>query len=295
MRRALIFAIATAIGLMLVSVILAEGALRIRDRPPAKPGLAITIAHQTGAAWQSVQVAGADGARLDGWLFSPRAPNGAGVILMHGVADTRMGMTGHAPFLLEAGYTVLVPDSRGHGSSGGDMITYGVREAADIHLWAGSLLGQPGITKLYGLGQSMGAAILLESLPREPRFRALVADCPFANFEEIAFDRLAQQGFAGRALSWPVVPLGFLYTRARYGVNLWSASPAEAVRNTRTPVLLIHGAEDDNIPPRHSRELHALNPAATELWEVPRAGHVASLIAAPEAYRRRVTEWFRNH
>jgi dipeptidyl aminopeptidase/acylaminoacyl peptidase len=295
MRRALIFAIATGFGLMLVTVIVAEGALRIRDRPPAKPGFANTIARQTGAAWQSVQVAAADDARLDGWLFTPRAANGSGVILMHGVGDTRMGMTGHAPFLLDAGYTVLLPDSRGHGSSGGDMITYGVREAADIHLWAGTLLAQPGITRLYGLGQSMGAAILLESLPREPRFRALVADCPFATFEEIAFDRLAQQGFAGRALSWPVVPLGFLYTRARYGVNLWSASPAEAVRNTRTPVLLIHGAEDDNIPPRHSRELHAVNPAATELWEVPHAGHVASLITAPEVYRRRVTEWFRNH
>jgi hypothetical protein len=204
-------------------------------------------------------------------------------------------MTGHAPFLLRAGYTVLLPDSRGHGASGGAITTYGVLEAADIHRWADLLLRQPGIGRLYGLGQSMGAAILLESLPREPRFGALVADCPFATFQEIAYDRLAQRGAVGRIASWPVVNMGFVYARVRYGVNLWNASPADAVRGTHTPVLLIHGSEDENIPLRHSRELHALNLADTQLWVVQGAGHVASLITQPEAYEHRVIGWFAAH
>jgi len=295
MRRAIRLTIAAALGLTLGTIFLAEGALHIWERPAAQPAFAQAIARQTGAAWRSAQIHTVDGAQLDAWLFTPPHPNGAGVILMHGVADTRIGMTGHAPFLLQAGYTVLLPDSRGHGSSGGNVISYGVREAGDIHLWADILLAQPGITRLYGLGQSMGAAILLESLSREPRFRALVADCPFATFDEIAHDRLAQRGIAGRVLSWPLVPLGFLYARARYGIDLWSASPAEALRRTHTPVLLIHGAEDDNIAPRHSRELHAMNPETTELWEVPRAGHVASIITQPEEYERRVLAWFGGH
>lgn len=137
----------------------------------------------------------------------------------------------------------------------------------------------------------MGAAILLQSLPREPRFRALVADCPFATFQEIAYERLAQQGAIGRIASWPAVPLGFIWVRAHYGVNLWRASPLDALRNAATPVLLIHGTADTNIVPRHSRELHAINRAHTELWEVPGAGHVASLGAARREYIRRVTSW----
>jgi fermentation-respiration switch protein FrsA (DUF1100 family) len=60
------------------------------------------------------------------------------------------------------------------------------------------------------------------------------------------------------------------------------------------PILLIHGDADRNIPPRHSRELHALNPA-TQLWEVPGAPHVASYGTAPEEYERKVVEWFRTH
>jgi len=161
-----------------------------------------------------------------------------------------------------------------------------------VHQWADLLLRRPGIHRLYGIGQSMGASILLESLPREPRFRALVADCPFATFEEIAYDRLRQRGPLGTAVSWPVVQMGFLYSRLRYGLNLRDASPAAAVRAAKIPILLIHGAADDNIPPRHSRQLHALSPATTQLWEVPGAGHFASLATAPQQYQAKVTAWF---
>ena len=295
MRRTIRFATSALIGLVIGSGIIADNALHVWDRGTVKSADADTIARQGGSSWQPAQVVADDGVHLDAWLFTPREPNGAAVILLHGVGDTRMGMSGHAPFLLRAGYTVLLPDLRGHGASGGTIITYGVRESADIHRWADLLLRQPGITRLYGLGQSLGAAVLLESLPREPRFRGLVADSPFVTFEEIASDRLTQAGLSSRAAAWPVIHLGFVYACVRYGVNLWHASPAEALRATRIPVLLIHGQDDGNIPPRHSRELHATNPGASELWEVPHAGHVASLVTEPENYERRVTEWFGKH
>jgi len=296
MRRATRLAVAVLIGIALglpcLSVFVTEGALHIWQHTAPPPALAEALSRQTGASWEAVQVASGDGVVLRGWLFTPRQPNGAAVIALHGVGDTRLGMMAHAAFLVPAGYTVLAPDCRGHGASEGDLITYGIREADDVHRWADLLLRRPGVHRLYGIGQSMGASILLESLPREPRFRALVADCPFATFEEVACDRLQQRAMLGTAVSWPVVQMGFLYTRLRYGLNLRDASPAAAVRATRIPVLLIHGALDANIPPRHSRQLHALNPAMTQLWEVPGADHVASLGTAPQQYQRNVTAWF---
>jgi hypothetical protein len=65
-------------------------------------------------------------------------------------------------------------------------------KAGDIHRWADALLAEPRVERLYGIGQSMGAAILMESLSLAPRFRALTADCPFVTFEEIAFDRCSR-------------------------------------------------------------------------------------------------------
>jgi hypothetical protein len=64
------------------------------------------------------------------------------------------------------------------------------------------------------------------------------------------------------------------------------AAPTVTLRDSATPVLLIHGTRDTNIPPAQSRELHAVNPGTTELWEVPGAIHVAAMSAEPQAYRR---------
>jgi fermentation-respiration switch protein FrsA (DUF1100 family) len=285
-----------AVGLVLIvaecSVILAENSLRISWRPQPNPAEADMIARLTGASWQLAEVTAADGVTLRGWIFLPRTPNGSAAILLHGVSDSRRGPSTQARFLLDHGFSVLMPDSRGHGVSGGTLISYGIAEGEDVHRWSDWLLARTGASKLYGLGESMGAAILLESLRVEPRFRAVVAECPFATFEEIAFDRLHQLSHLPRFTLWPFVRTGQFYARERYGIDLREASPEAVVAHTHVPVLLIHGDNDTNIPPRHSRELHKANPQSTTLWIVPGATHVAACVTAPDEYARRVVAWF---
>jgi alpha-beta hydrolase superfamily lysophospholipase len=294
-RRFLLAMLAgTILAGVLLTILIAESGLHVRTPRPS-PQIADAVARENAAAWEEVQVQASDGTPLRAWFFTPAKPNGSAVLLLHGVADTRAGMRGHAGFLLRSGYAVLAADSRGHGGSGGDLLTYGVREAADIRTWSDWLFDNRRATHLYGLGASMGAAILLQSLATEPRFQAVVAECPFATFEEVAGDRLAQVSRMPRPIFVPVVWSGFVYARMRYGIDLRRASPADAVRHTHIPVLLIHGTRDENIPMRHSEELHALNPRDTTLWLVPGAGHVASLSADPEKYSHVVTDWFAAH
>jgi alpha-beta hydrolase superfamily lysophospholipase len=299
-RRRTRWLIAAALGVLIVLVagpgILCENALHIlpQFRYTPQPELAETLARETNAAWQPVEISAADGALLRAWWFVPAKHGAAAVILLHGVADTRRGVLGHARFLLRHGFAVLTPDARGHGASGGEPISYGLKERGDVHRWADWIYGQSQpFTGLYGLGESMGAAILLQSLEVEPRFHSVVAECPFFSFEEIAYDRLAQFPGLNRFAAWPVVEPSFFYARLFHGFDLRQASPAAAVRSTHVPILLIHGTADTNVPPRHSRALHALRPLTTELWEVPGARHVASLAAEPKEYEARVVAWFR--
>jgi hypothetical protein len=287
--------IGIVIAVALVAIFVAEGAVHGWAPRQPDPADAERVARAASASWQSARVTAADGAPLSAWLFTPQSPNGSAVIVLHGVNDTRHGVLYHAQYLLQAGFTVLAPDSRGHGASGGDLLTYGIREASDIHAWADALFRTDRIGRLYGLGESMGAAVLIESLPREPRFRAVVAECPFATFDDMAYYRLEWVSGLGRWASWPVAQTGFLYVRLRYGVDLEQASPAAAIRATQVPILLIHGTRDVNVPPRESRMLHALNPQATSLWLVPGAVHVSAIGACPEEYVRRVVGWFRSH
>jgi len=134
--------------------------------------VADTVAQDTGASWQPTVIHVPDNAVLRGWCFTPPHSSGAAVILLHGVVDTRQGVLGHARFLLRHGFTALTPDARGHGESGGEPISYGLRESDDVHCWATWLCQRQQVDRLYGLGESMGAAILLQSLRVEQRFRA---------------------------------------------------------------------------------------------------------------------------
>lgn len=252
-----------------------------------------------GANRRDVQIVASDGAALRGWFFTPEAGNGNAVMVLHGISDSRGGVMGLARLFVENHYSVLAPDNRGHGESGGELVTYGLRERDDVRRWVDWLEASEHPRNVYGMGESLGAAVLLQSLERETRFSAVVAECPFADFERVAVDRVAQRvpgpAALGRVLAGPMVWSGFLYARMKYGVDFRGASPENAVVGARTPVLLIHGSADTNVYPAHAGALMKRNPEHITLWLVPGARHTAAFGTAPEEFRRLVLGWFSEH
>ena len=238
-----------------------------------------------------------DAAELRGWLVRPEHWNGNAALLLHGLGDNRLGMMGYAQLLLAHGFTVLLPDARAHGESGGMFETYGLLERDDIREWVKFLRQRTGTGCVYGMGESMGAAQLLQSLGSGAQFCAIVAESPFANFREIAYDRMGQPfglgPWVGRTVLRPLVEIAFLRARWKYGFDMSTVSPEQATERTHVPVLLIHGEIDSNIPVRHSRMIHRLAPR-TVLWEVPGADHCGAIAAAPEEFEKRVVSWFQS-
>jgi fermentation-respiration switch protein FrsA (DUF1100 family) len=86
---------------------------------------------------------------------------------------------------LNQGYAVLLPDSRAHGASEGRFVTYGLLEKYDVLAWA-SWMKRAGCANLYGLGESLGASILIQAAAVQSVFAAIVAECPYADLREIA-------------------------------------------------------------------------------------------------------------
>src|SRR6266700_3924500 len=132
----------------------AEGALHPPRRAVAQ--ICPCAAH---VRCRDAEVAPPDGTRLRAWYFETDTPNGGSVIVLHGVGDTREGVVGLGSVFLRAGYSVLTPDLRGHGESGG-IATYGVQEEQDVHAWADWMLRQPHVARTYGFGASLGASEL---------------------------------------------------------------------------------------------------------------------------------------
>ncbi|MGA2349379.1 MAG: alpha/beta fold hydrolase [Terracidiphilus sp.] len=287
-----------------IGMIAAEGALHPARRVPkvADEVLAQAVAARNHSHLADADLTAGDGVTLRAWSIRPERGNGDAVILLHGQADSRAGMLGNADLLLRYGYTVLLPDARAHGTSGGDLATYGVKEAGDLRHWFDWLERSESRRCIDGLGESMGAAQLLQSLRTTPGFCAIVAESSFASFREASYLRLGERlhagAWVGRTLLRPAVEAGLLYARWKYGVDLEQASPENVVAASKVPVLLIHGKKDTNLPPRQSEEIQARNPSrdpAVVLWEPSEADHCGAYGAEPKEYERRVIGWFESH
>ena len=278
-------------------IYVADGTLHPGHRPLTNEDTAVVhnSFRELNANLADVSMTTPDGVPLSAWLINPQLTNGSAVILLHGLGDNRLGMMGYARLFLGHGFTVLLPDARGHGVSGGSLVTYGLLERNDIHQWINLLQAQVHPQCIFGLGESMGAAELLQSLATHPDFCAVAAESPFADFREIAYDRMGQAfhtgPWLGRTLLRPVVEVAFLRVRWKYGLDMQTISPEQSIAKSKVPVLLIHGQSDSNIPVRHSRMIHTRDPN-TVLWEVPDADHCGALSVAPKKFEDKILNWF---
>lgn len=245
---------------------------------------------------RSVAIRARDGFELRGWYYTSDAPNGKVVILLHGIGASRQDMVSLGYMFLRHGYAVLEPDLRGHGESGG-LATYGVLEGDDVRRWVDWMAKTFGSNQIYGFGASLGAAVLLQSLETETRFRAVVAESSYYDFRSVASERIARMLPIGtKWVAGPFVESGIAWARWRRGIDLREASPANGLRQTHTPVLLIHGAADNKTSPENSRRLARVAKSEAQhpvqLWIVPRSHHADAWATVKEEFESRVLGWF---
>jgi pimeloyl-ACP methyl ester carboxylesterase len=282
---------------VVLAVVLGEFALH-PARIPVQRNLEVQAAmDRLNTQLKEVAITVPDGIVLKGWFLRPKSGIGDAVILLHGVGTNSQGMLGLAEIFLANGYVGLLPDSRGQGASDG-IPTYGVKEKEDICHWFSWLRSYENPRCIFGMGESMGAAILLQSIKETP-FCAVIAESSFANFRDIAYVRVGQffgaGAWLGRLILRPAVEGAFIYCRLKYGVALSGVSPEKSVVGNRVPILLIHGLSDSNIPIRQSEKIARKDLRNITLWRVPGAGHCGAWDAAGAEYAQRILAWFRVH
>lgn len=304
-RRALKWLAALAVAYLvfctLIGVYLADVAVKPQRRgvPIGALAEARELVRPAGGEITEVSIEARDYIPLRGWLYTPPRPNGHTVLALHGVNTNRSSVAGYAAMMLEAGYTVLTPDARAHGNSGGVLAGYGVIETDDIDRWIKWLRARQQTGCLHAFGASMGGAHVLQIVDGPNPLCSAIAEAPFATFREVAYDRVGRyvsvRDWLGRWVLRPAVEVGFWTARFRYGLDLDQANPASHLLRTRTPVLLIHGLDDTNVPPRHVRFMAAANPALLTLWLVDGARHVGAWKKEGKVYESRVLNFFAAH
>jgi alpha-beta hydrolase superfamily lysophospholipase len=249
---------------------------------------------QAGATWSDISVRAPDGAILRGWKVQPRSPNEDWILLFHGVADNRVGTLSYERFLLRNGYSVVMMDARAQGESGGRIATYGWEEKYDTRSIVDSLYANARVNCLFALGESMGAAIALQSAGVEPRIAAVVAESSFSNLREVSYDYAGFHisAWLGKTLFLPADWMAVHVMEEQGGFRAEDISPEAAVARRAFPVLLICDGNDHTIPCRHTERIYRAAKGPKQLWIVPHAVHTGAFGEARAGFERRVLEFF---
>src|SRR5690606_33194887 len=125
--------------------------------------------------------------------------------------------------------------------------------------------------QICALGNSLGAAVLLQALPAEPRIDVAIAVSPFTDLPEIV-TRSTRRTIHPLTPDW-LIRLSMLAGGRRAGFDPFAISPLRELSVATTPVFFTHGALDGVIPLSHCEQLHAAAPEPKRLRIVPSGYH----------------------
>lgn len=236
-----------------------------------------------------------DGLRLVGRYYH-RSDDAPLCLCFHGYRGSALrDFSVMGQFLQNEGYNVLIPDERAHFRSGGHTITYGVRERRDVVSWIDYACKHFGKDKpIYLFGISMGAATVLMAadLDLPDNVRLICADCPFNSPKDIIC-HVAKWSFKNVKLAWALLYLSaIVYGRLVFRKEITAAN---AVKNSKTPILIIHGEDDAFVPAAMSEEIRAANPDLVERQTFPGAVHGVSYFSDPDRYVAVVRDFIKCH
>ncbi len=208
------------------------------------------------------------------------------MILMHGYRSHGINdFSVIVKVYYEMGFSILIPDQRAHGKSGGRYITYGVKERFDCAAWARYGKETLGKKRMILDGISMGGTTVLlateAGLPNE--VRGIIADCSFTSPHEIISRYITGMKLPAR----PIMPCLNIFLNLIAGYDAYSVSTVDAMRrNKKIPVLFVHGEDDNFVPCDMSRRAYEACTAKKHIVTVPGADHGMSYLTDTERLNR---------
>lgn len=242
-----------------------------------------TTPEDFGIPYKNVTFTTQDNYTLAGWLIGTNKSKPL-ILVSHGYPFDKTNII-HATHFLHPTFNLLIFDMRSFGDSEGIITTAGAKEVEDAKA-AYQYAKKKGYTRIGAYGFSMSASMFLMADLNIPT----VADSPYSSLHHM----IAQTYRIFGPLKWPFVWVTTLYGRLFLGIDAKQVSPAEHIKTTTAPVLLIHGKHDSQIPVENSKRINANAGKNVELWII--AGeHGMSYATQPEKYKKRIRSFFTKH
>lgn len=213
----------------------------------------------------------------------------------------------YAYFLPAMGWTVLSIDLnfKTAGEEKNSLVQWptdrDVQRVVTVIRWAKRAYPRAGSFVLFGV--SKGADVALAAANEESSIKAVVADGLFS-MKEIFRDYIRKWGpilvkpniFGEHYPGWVVdlfANLGFWHSQRQTSCHFVDVE--KLLKDKKTPIFLIHGAEDDYIPAKHQAFLSKIvtGDGAYKKLTVPNARHNEAVIQARNDYERQISDFLK--
>lgn len=225
-----------------------------------------------------VVIEGVDNTPMDVWVIDARSPDGSKVapratmLLLHSRDENKSSFPtfGAAERLARKGFDVVLPDLRAHGRSGGQYITYGVKEGDDLKavmdkLAADGLVEQP----VYAFGRNYSGMVALHCAAADPRVKGVLAVAPYSDFVGIArfWHQLTPSDRFGEIVEEAAAVADFTPAET---------NTAQAAEQTDAAIVLVHGVLDASAPRSHTEMIYK-SASQPKRMVVPVAGEALAM------------------
>lgn len=233
--------------------------------------------------YENVTFETSDGLNLKGW-FIPSNKSDNTIIVMHGYPTNKADVLPFSMFLLKK-FNVFLFDFRSFGESEGSYTTAGYKEVKDLDAAVEYLKSRKDARNIGALGFSLGGSVAI--MTKNDDIKAIVADSAYSNLNNM-IEAMYQNFYF---LKYPFIYMTKLYGKLFFGIDTKEVSPENAIKAINTPILMIHGKKDSQIPVNEAYILHNAN-KNTELWIVENADHGETYALNKEEYEKRVLGFF---
>ena len=272
-----------------------------------------------------------EGDRIHAVLYEAhegKAPHDA-VIFCHGAFESSAHWSDYARRLADQGFSALAVDFVGHGASDG------LRGLVDLRRWAYNLRDAMNALTLRGywrfavVGWDSGGSAALLAAAHDRRMECVVTLATPVNLTPLLSERIVftlMTGWSKVRSLFTKKPLTLsragaydelcfavdsevdgAYKNDAYLQEILAAVPVPqsldsvwvdittAVKNVNTPVLVMHGRDDEVIPMKQSEKLLKLLPGHKKLVLVENAGHALHLDQKKDEVYITIARWIKHY
>ena len=193
------------------------------------------------------------GEKIHAWWAPAAGPDAPVLLYLHGARWNLTGSATRIPRWQRLGFSVLAIDYRGFGKSAGEVPSeVSVYEDAQA-AWNYLKATRPD-SKRFVVGHSLGGAVAVDLVRRNPDAAGLVLEATFTSIADMV-----------KESKWGFLPMGYLITQ-RFDA-------LEKIREVKVPTLFTHGTADSIVPTHMSRTLFEASQAPKKLLIVEGGSH----------------------